>query len=303
MIDFYKMIKKLHEENVMQDLKMETFLSVCEHQNFTKAADALGLTQPAVSRQMKSLETHYGVSLFQFEGKKMSLTTSGEMLYRYARTARSDERNLQKKLKEPGHRPLRLGATPTPGEFMLPKVLAGYLKTHPNPNILLTIQNTSALLTRLDQDEIDLAVVEGNFSKQDYAHLLFSRQNFVPVCAENLPLASSSIEELLRHTLIIREPGSGNREILEHSLSRHNLSPADFAALIETNDIKVQKALTRHGCGIAFLFEAAVSSEEGLRIIPAEGFPLQHTCNIIWRRESIFQEEYAALAHTFAQYL
>lgn len=287
----------------MQDLKMETFLSVCEHQNFTKAADALALTQPAVSRQMKSLETHYGVSLFQFEGKKMSLTAAGEMLYRYARTARSDERILQEKLKEQGHRPLRLGATPTPGEFMLPKVLAGYLRTHPASDIFLTIQNTAALLARLDQDEIDLAVVEGNFSKQEYAYLLFSRQNFVPVCARNLPFTASSMEELLPHTLIIREPGSGNREILEHSLSRHNLSLSDFASLIETNDIKVQKALTVQGCGIAFLFEAAVTSETELQILPLEGFPLQHTCNIVWRRESIFQEEYAALAHTFAEHL
>ena len=290
-------------KHTMQDLKMETFLSVCDFRNFTKAANALGLTQPAVSHQMKSLEAHYGVSLFRFEGKKMFLTAAGEQLYRYARTACSDERVLCEKLKEQTRRPLRLGATPTPGECILPHILSRYLQTHPLPMLSLTIQNTGTLLERLDQDSIDLAVVEGNFPKESYASRLFSRQKFAPVCADRLQISKSSLDSLLQQTLIIREQGSGNREILEHSLSRHNLTPADFAALIETDNINVQKALAKQGCGIAFLFEAAIGPKENLKVIDAEGFPLEHEINMIWRRNSIFQEEYARLAECFSMLL
>lgn len=293
-------------KQTMQDLKMETFLSVCDFRNFTKAADALGLTQPAVSHQMKSLEAHYGVSLFQFEGKKMSLTAAGEQLYHYARTARSDERILREKLKEQPRRPLRLGATPTPGEYILPHILSRYLQTHPLPILSLAIQNTGTLLERLDQDSIDLAVVEGNFPKEDYSSRLFSRQKFVPVRAAGtaqLQPSNTSLSSLLQQTLIIREQGSGNREILEHSLSRHNLTPADFAALIETDNINVQKALAKQGCGIAFLFESAIVPEDNLKVIEAEGFPLDHEINMIWRRNSIFQEEYARLAECFSALL
>ncbi len=189
----------------MQDLKMDTFLMVCDYLNFTRAADALGLTQPAVSK----------------------------------------------------------------------------------------------LLEKLDHDEIDLAVVEGNFPKKKYEYLLFSTQNFVPICSLRQKIPGGSIENLLPCTLVLREPGSGNREILEHGLKRHNILLSDFSGIIETNDIKVQKALVQQGCGIAFLFEAAVAKEKELKIMRIEGFPLQHEINIVWRKNSVFQEEYWKLAQCF----
>lgn len=285
----------------MQDTRMETFLAVCKYQNFTHAADSLGLTQPAVSRQMKSLEEHYKVSLFHFEGKKMFLTPAGETLYRYARVARSDECRLLEKLKEPAPGILRLGSTPTPGEFMLPGILASYLTEHPFSQVHMAIHNTETLLEKLDHDEIDLAVVEGNFPKKEYAHLLFTNQNYVPICAAHQKVLGSTIESLLPCTLILREPGSGNREILEYSLKRRNLLLTDFAGLIETNDLKVQKALVQQGLGIAFLFEAAMKEEKGLKVIPIHGFPLEHEMNLVWRKDSIFHEEYLTLARYFAK--
>lgn len=283
----------------MQDIKMETFLAVCEFQNFTKAADTLGLTQPAVSRQMKSLEEYYGVPLFRYEGKKLSLTPAGETLQRFAQVARNDEAFLQKKLHGQTAAPLRLGSTPTPGEFMLPPLIAAYLKEYPASNVHITIQNTEALLEKLDRGEIDLAAVEGNFSKQNYACLLFSRQNFVPILSSDQNVPGHTLEDLLSFPLILREPGSGNRGILEYSLRRHNLLPEDFAGIIEVNDIRLQKTLVRQGCGIAFLFEAAAAGEAGLKILSADGFPLQHEINLVWRKNSIFEQEYQSLAQYF----
>lgn len=284
----------------MQDIKTDTFIAVCRYRNFTRAAEALGLTQPAVSRQMKSLEEYYGVPLFRYEGKKLFLTTAGETLYRYVQVSKSDERRLQKKLKEQTDNILRLGLTPTPGGFMLPSILPEYLKEYPTPKTHLIIQNTGSLLEKLDRDEIDLAIVEGNFSKKAYECLLFSKQNFVPVCASWQTVPGSSLEALLPFPLILREPGSGNREIVEYSLKRQNLSPADFAATIETNSIHMQKALVRQGCGIAFLFQAAIEKETDFRVIPTDGFPMQHEINIVWRKNSLFQEEYLRLAEYFA---
>lgn len=282
-----------------QDIKMETFIAVCEHQNFTRAANDLGLTQPAVSRQMKSLEEYYGVSLFRYEGKKLFLTAAGEILYHYAKVARCDEFRLREKLKEQTAKVLRFGSTPTPGEFMIPRILAGYLREFPTSEVYMTIQNTESLLTKLNNGEIDIAIVEGNFPKRKYEYLLFSNENYSPVGSSRQEFSGGSIETLLSCTLIIREPGSGNREILEYSLKRHNISLSDFAGKIETNDIKVQKALVQQGCGIAFLFESAIEKEEKLKVIPIDGFPLQHEMNIVWRKDSIFQEEYLDLAQYF----
>lgn len=285
----------------MQDTKMETFLSVCEYRNFTHAADALGLTQPAVSRQMKSLEEYYGVPLFRYEGKKLLLTDAGETLYRFARVAKSDENRLQEQLRTNTQRPLRLGCTPTPGGFMLPPVLSDYLKTHPSADVHICIQNTGSLLEKLDHDEIDLAVVEGNFPKKEYGHLLFSIQNYVPICSARWAPPGKTIESLLPYTLILREDGSGNREILESSLRRHNLLPSDFAGMIEVNNLHLQKELVHQELGIAFVFEAAIRNEKSFQIIPLEGFPLKHEINLVWRKDSIFQEEYVQMAQHFSQ--
>lgn len=285
-----------------QDIKMETFIAVCDHQNFTRAANALGLTQPAVSRQMKSLEEYYGVSLFRYEGKKLFLTPAGEILYHYAKVARCDELRLREKLKEQTAKVLRFGATPTPGEFMIPRILSGYLREFPTSEVYMTIQNTETLLTKLDHGEIDFAIVEGNFPKSKYEHLVFSNENYSPVGSAGEEFSGGAIENLLSYTLILREPGSGNREILEYSLKRHNILLSDFAGNIETNDIKVQKELVQQGCGIAFLFEAAIEKEEKLKVIPIDGFPLQHEMNIVWRKDSIFQEEYMHLAQYFSKF-
>ncbi len=286
-----------------QDIKMETFIAVCEHQNFTRAADELGLTQPAVSRQMKSLEEYYGVSLFRYEGKKLFLTAAGEILYHYAKVARCDELRLREKLKEQVAKRLRFGATPTPGEFMIPQILSGYLREFPTSEVYMIIQNTESLLTKLDNGEIDFAIVEGNFSKIKYEYLLFSNENYSPAGSVRQEFSGGSIENLLSNTLIIREPGSGNREILEYSLKRHNILLSDFAGKIEINDIKVQKALVQQGCGIAFLFESAIEKEEDkLKVIPTDGFPLQHEMNVVWRKDSIFHEEYMHLAQYFSKF-
>lgn len=284
----------------MQNIKMETFLAVCEYMNFTRAANALGLTQPAVSRQMKSLEEHYDVTLFRYEGKKMFLTAAGEALYRYATVSRSDEKRLRKKLKEQAAKTLYLGATPTPGEFMIPQILHDYLLEFPTSRVLITVQNTGTLLKKLDNGELDMLIVEGNFPKKDYEYLLFSCQNYIPISSSCRKLPDTSLEALLSCPIITREAGSGNREILESSLKRHNILLSDFAGLIETNDIKVQKALVQQDLGITFLFEAAVKKEPGLKILSIEGFPLKHEINLVWRKNSIFHEEYQKLARYFA---
>lgn len=284
----------------MLDIKMETFIAVCDYMNFTHAANVLGLTQPAVSRQMKSLEEYYDTPLFYYEGKKLFLTAAGKSLYHYAKSLRNDELKLKEKLKQQDTKHLYIGATPTPGNFMLPAILAQYLKDYPTFKIRLMIQNTGSLLEKIDNGEIDFAVVEGNFSKQDYEYLLFSNQQFLPIGPIDLQFNQGTIEDLLPYTLIVREEGSGNREILEYSLKRYNLLLSDFAGIIETNDIKIQKALVQQGCGVAFLFDAAIEEEkQTIKKLIVQDFPLHHEINIIWRKNSIFQEEYTKLAKYF----
>jgi DNA-binding transcriptional LysR family regulator len=288
---------------IVQDIKMETFITVCDCMNFTRAANRLGLTQPAVSKQMKNLEEYYDVDLFYYEGKKLFLTKAGKTLYRYAKTAHSDSIKLKERLKHEESQKLYIGSTPTPGEYMVPYILSQYLENHHIPDVHIFIKNTESLLEMVDSGEIDLAIVEGNFNKENYEYLLFSKQRFLPVGSKKISFPAHNIESLLSYPLIIREPGSGNREILEHCLKRHNLVVSDFSKVIETNDIRVQKQLVQQGAGIAFMFEAAIKKEENfIQSIDIEGFPLPHEINIVWRKESIFHEQYFNLASYFSKH-
>ena len=135
----------------MLDYRMDTFLAVCESMHFTRAAEQLGLTQPAVSQHIHALEEHYGRKLFTYQGKKLALTPAGELLRDAARTMRHDESYLAQKLRTLGSTPrcLCFGATLTITEFLLPEYLAAYLLAHPERDLRVISANTQELLTGL----------------------------------------------------------------------------------------------------------------------------------------------------------
>lgn len=144
---------------------------------------------------------------------------------------------------------------------------------------------------------IDFALVEGDFPRDDYSWLLYSRERYVAVCAPDffLPQEPCSLEELLGKRLIVREPGSGTRNILEKYLDAKSLSMNDFNLKAEIGNMGTIKKLVASGCGITFLYERAVQAELGqgiLREIKIRDFGIAHDFNFIWRKNSIFVNEY-----------
>ena len=159
----------------MLDFRIDTFLAVCRSMNFTRAAEELHITQPAVSQHIRYLEKSYGVKLFDYQGKRLSLTTAGEALFSAAVTMKHDDLFLKKQLPMlgRGQKNLVLGATLTVGEFAVPERLAAYLNRYPETDLHLIVANTHKLLHRIDAGEIDFAIVEGFFEKREYDSLLF----------------------------------------------------------------------------------------------------------------------------------
>lgn len=288
----------------MLDFRMDTFLAVCQFMNYTRAAEALNLTQPAVSQHIRWLEAQYGVPLFTYANKRLTLTPQGEQLRSAATTMKHDVLSLQRRLHEPGpgvHR-LRLGATPTAGTYLLPQALARYHETYPLAPISLRISNTQTLCAALDAGELDAALVEGFFCKSDYDSLLFRREPYLAVCSAQYPFARPPrvLADLLSEPLVIREKGSGNREIVRRALSRQNLAVEDFPCLIEVNDMHVLKQMLLRSCGVGFLYQAAAQDQldQGLlREIPLEDFHESHDITFLWRRGSVFSPHYHQLFH------
>ncbi len=283
----------------MLDFRIDTFLAVCRSMNFTRAAEELHITQPAVSQHIRHLEKRYGVKLFDYQGKRLSLTAAGEALFSAAVTMKHDDLFLREQLPTlgRGRKSLVFGATLTVGECTAPERLAAYLNRYPETDVHLLVANTHELLHRIDAGEIDFAIVEGFFEKREYDSLPFSRERYVAVCGAQLRFTRPPrrVEDLLGERLLLREEGSGTREILERYLEGRNLTVQDFRQTAQVSNLHAIKTLVQYGCGVTFLYEAAVREElagEKLHVLPLEDFPLHHDFTFLWMRGSMFAGRY-----------
>lgn len=286
----------------MLDFRMDTFLAVCKSMNFTRAAEELNITQPAVSHHIHYLEEHYQVKLFAMNGKKVELTEAGKALLWAATTMRHDELHLRQELKRVAgsKRQLVFGATMTVGEYVLPEALMRLMDAQPDTLVKMVVADTHDLLQSLDEGEIEFAVVEGFFPKKEYDFLIYDRGSFVIVASPDYQFDKplKLIEDLTEERFFIREPGSGTRYVLERYLEGKNLLIQDFKDLMEISNIGAIKSLVTDGRGITFLYEAAVKKElmEGRLIrVELEDFQLSHNFTFIWRKDSIYSDYYRGL--------
>ena len=285
----------------MLDFRMDTFLALCRTMNYTRAAEELNITQPAVTQHIQYLQRHYGVKLFQYRDKHLFLTEAGAALRSAALTMEHDERELMEQLPllQKGMQHLRLGATLTVGEYALPPHLGRYMKRHPDVALHLGVGSTRRLLEGLNRGELDAAVVEGYFAKREYDAIRWSMEPYVCVCAAGSALEGPmELEDLFTQTLILRDPESGTREILERALLERNFQLSDFRRVVEINDLTVIKQLVEQNCGITFLYRRAVEREleEGqLRQVFLRGWEVQHEFTFLWRKGSVFEQNYRRL--------
>ena len=283
----------------MQDFRMDTFLAVCKFMNFTKAADYLNLTQPAVSQHIRYLSQSYGVDLFFMEGKRLLLTEAGKILQQAALNMKHDEQHMRERMLQTriGLNNYAFGATLSVAEFLLVEDLRAFLHRHPRSHVRMQVGNTKELLKLLGASELDFAIVEGAFPKSEYSSLPYKQEDFVavgsPIKAKQY--AGTSIRDLLKETVFLREPGSGTRNILEDYLEEQGLSVQDFTTRVELGNIGSIKYMLRDGLGISFCYHAAILQEEArgeLAVIPLRDLHLKHSINFIYRKNSIFQEDY-----------
>lgn len=291
----------------MLDFRTETFLTVCQTMNFTAAARQLNISQPAVSQHIHFLEEHYNTSLFIYRNKQLFLTPSGEILHKRLLTMKNDEMAVMKEIKDDstGIETLSIGVTMTIGEYAIINKLANFLKHHPEINIHLHYGNTSQLLHLLDDSKISMAIVEGNYPKENYSHKKYSTEDYIAVCAVSHKFNTDhphSISDLICERLLVREKGSGTRNILEQSLIAHGLHVSDFTHYTEVENMHTIIGLLKEDCGISFLYKIAVEPElqsGTLREIHLDDFKMQHNFDVIWEKHSIYTDKYLSICEEF----
>lgn len=282
----------------MLDFRVETFLCVCQFMNYTKAAEHLNITQPAVSQHIRYLEKYYDTELFIYENKKLSLTPSGKLLSNRLETMRNDEKMVKKELVTSVSKiaSISIGVTMTIGEYAIINPLAEFLKNHPNINVHVHFGNTKELLEMMGNGEISLALVEGYYPRDAYEHLNYSTEDYIAVCAKNHKFCHGTpakLKDLVEERLLVREKGSGTRNILERSLEVKGLSISDFVHYTEVENMHTIIGLLERDCGISFLYKIAVEKlleHHMLEEIKLKDFQMEHEFDFLWEKGSAYSE-------------
>lgn len=293
----------------MLDFRHETFLALCRIKSYTKTAEALHLTQPAVTQHIKALEAHYGNRLFTYAGKTLTLTEHGELLYSFASTVASDSGILTETLRKKALSgpPLRFGATLSIGQYIMPDILEQILLSRPHTPVSMLVENTQHLLEKLDRGEIHFALIEGLFNKAAYHTELFAMEPFIGVCSKHSPLAneSLSVQDVIQKNLILREKGSGTREIFEHQLEKHNISVESFSKITEIGNMEVIKQLVKRNLGITFLYQAAAKRElaQGeMKQLKIKDLDVCHEFNFVFPKNSQHASNFLTWLHVFKEH-
>ncbi len=278
------------------DQRLETFLMLCATMNYRKAAEQLHLTQPAVTKQIQALEALYGVRLFTYDSRKLRKTAQGETLEIYAISQRYQDEELRRALKRQEKTSLRIGATKSIGDYILPPQIGRFLQ-EPDNELFFTVDNTAHLLAQLEGGELDFVVLEGIFDKSRYESFLLRSEPYIGVCAKGHPFAGREVAmtELFSERLILREPGSGTRNILERELQQCGYTVEAFHANICISSFKLIRDLVRAGQGVSFLYEAVVKDEAQIAHFSCPPLTGVHELNVACLKNT----NAAALAHRF----
>lgn len=277
------------------DRKLETFLTVCRTMNYRAAAEKLHLTQPAVTKQIQALEAEYGAKLFDYDGRRLKKTDKGSLLETYAQSLEYNYEEMKAAMKEQKRLHLRIGATKTIGDYVIDSAIVRYLRD-PSHELTLIVDNTVQLMRGLDENALDFAIIEGRFDKNRYRFRLFRSEPFIGIRARtaDAPAAGSRelrIDELLAETIIVREKGSGTRELFERDLESMGYSLSSFARTIELSSFRLIRRAVKEGLGISFLYRSVIRDDDSFEAFSVEGIQPQHEFNVVSLKQT------AALAY------
>ena len=269
------------------DSKLHTFLVLCRTMNYRQAAEQLHLSQPAVTKQIQSLEQALQTKLFYYDGHTLHKTEKCLILERYAISLQYQFEELQLAIAEKDRTSLRIGATKTIGDYVLIDAIKDYLRK-PNHELSLVVDNTKNLLQMLDENQLDFAIIEGTFSKTKYDSYLLRMEPFVGICAKDHPLCGKqvTVEDLLKETIIVREQGSGTRRIFEERLTAFGYEVNDFSRTVSISSFVSIKALVAAGIGISFLYASVVAKDEDIGTFTVEGLTDPHAFHVVYTRNT-----------------
>ena len=277
----------------MIDSRLLSLLAVYETGSYTRAAERLSLSQPAVSQHLRQLENELHIRIFERARGALRLTREGEIVVKYARRMQALHHNLLEDLATQRTQitSLTVGITHTAESNAIAETLARYVSLRERMSIKMVTASVGELFEALKNYELDMAIVEGSVNDSRFRSVMLDTDCLVLAVAPEHPLARQTmvtIEELKREKLILRLPDSGTRSLFISALETHNLHLNDFNVVLEIDNIATIKDLIRRGFGVSVLARSACMDELGKKKIvalPIENLTMMREINLVYSRD------------------
>jgi DNA-binding transcriptional LysR family regulator len=290
--------------------QLKIFYTVAQQQSITAAAFDLRLTQPAVSQQIKALETELGIALFERGGPKLRLTQAGEAFYRCTVTilhAKDEAERIIAELGAASKGKLILGANTTGGMYLLPRIVRAFKESHPETEIIFQIESTEWLYEKILENVVDLAVVGGPTEDRRFGVEAICMDRLALIASPSHRLANTakvSLKNLKDLPFVVPAQGSRTRQLVERELKAAGITPNVVMQLMGTEAVK--KAVAAN-LGIGFVSQYAVEQEAPLgelKVVSVDGFQLQRDMELIYRKHKYFSpvaERFREFVHAYAR--
>lgn len=285
---------------------MKVFRSVAKNLSFTKASQELFVSQPAITKHIQELESCYEVRLFHREGNKISLTEAGKLLLKHSEKVLDDYKQLEYEMHLLHNEfigELKLGASTTIAQYVLPPLLANFIEKHPKVNLSLLNGNSREIETALQEHRIDLGLVEGISRLPNLKYTRFLEDELVAVVnARNRLSLPEEItpEDLRRIPLVLRERGSGTLDVFERALSRFGIKLSSLNVLMYLGSTESIKCFIEHTDCMGIISVRSICRELSagqLRVLEIAGMPMMREFDFVQ-----LQGKEAGLAQRFMDF-
>ncbi len=273
----------------LENFRLKVFRAVAEHLNFRKAAEHLFLTQPAITLQIKALESDLGVRLFDRSANRIALTPQGSILLRYANKIVQLCCEAEQKLASHDGQfsgDLSLGISTTIAQYVFPRLIGGFLSEHPRVQLLLHSGNTEEVVQLLLADKVSIGLIEGPARERGVHTEPFMRDELVLIMPPDSDVEHLSPAQLLSSNLLMREQGSGSRHVVETALEKAGLKLKSFKTVMDLDSTEAIKSAVEAGLGIGIVSRWAISKElelGALKTGPVRGLQISRHFSIVTR--------------------
>lgn len=267
---------------------LHVFVKVVEKENFSKAAEELHMTQPAVSQYIRALEESVGTRLLERSNKYVRLNKAGEIVYHHGKEILALYTKMQALVDDLANNasgPIAIGASYTFGEYILPHIIAKLLKKYPLISPSIKIHNTKEIVELVDSHQLDIGIIEGFFKNSNLHSEVVSEDKMVIVASPGHCFSENkgelSLRELAEETWILREEGSGTREAADNLFRKYNFAPKK---VMEFGSTQLIKESVEAGLGISLLSGWAIKKEKRngyIAVLPVEGLPFTRNFSIL----------------------